>query len=234
MALALNSLILEALQRAAAAPEGLPLVAGRSVPGLFGSTAVAKQAAQLCKERGLLQVVRTQSKGRTAQEICALTENGWHHLLENSDPRPIFSALLSALERNEQALRQVTQSTEEQAATLRRIHEAVTRAADHFAREVPGRIRQASPVWLSEAIEQALRAYRELQPLGDCPLPDIWHRLERLQPPPTLGQFHDCLRELAARGSIALQPWSGPLYEMPEPAVALLSGHEIAYYACLR
>ena len=52
-----------------------------------------------------------------------------------------------------------------------------------------------------------------------------------LDPPPTIGAFHDCLRQLHADGSIYLHPWTGPLYALPEPAYALLVGHGVAYYA---
>ena len=30
---------------------------------------------------------------------------------------------------------------------------------------------------------------------------------------------------------VYLHPWTGPLYALPEPAFALLVGHEVAYYA---
>jgi hypothetical protein len=36
------------------------------------------------------------------------------------------------------------------------------------------------------------------------------------------------------REQVYLHPWTGPLYAMPEPAFALLIGHEVAYYANLR
>ena len=50
----------------------------------------------------------------------------------------------------------------------------------------------------------------------------------------SIGQFHDGLRELHDREQVYLHPWTGPLYAMPEPAFALLIGHEIAYYASQR
>jgi hypothetical protein len=50
----------------------------------------------------------------------------------------------------------------------------------------------------------------------------------------TIGLFHDGLRGLCEAQCIYLHPWTGPLYDMPEPALALLVGHEIAYYASFR
>jgi hypothetical protein len=68
----------------------------------------------------------------------------------------------------------------------------------------------------------------------DCTLPELFRSLSVLESPPTIGQFHDCLRKLCADGAVALHPWTGPLYAMPEPAYALMAGHGIAYYASLK
>jgi hypothetical protein len=70
--------------------------------------------------------------------------------------------------------------------------------------------------------------------LDDCPLPELYRHLKSSQATATLGQFHDMLRELVAEHKIYLHPWTGPLYELPEPACAMLAGHEVAYYASLR
>ena len=68
----------------------------------------------------------------------------------------------------------------------------------------------------------------------DCPLPELYRSLAILDSPPTIGEFHDCLRKLHADGAVYLHPWTGPLYALPEPAYALLAGHNIAYYASPR
>jgi DNA-binding PadR family transcriptional regulator len=68
----------------------------------------------------------------------------------------------------------------------------------------------------------------------DCPLPELYRSLSLLSSPPTIGEFHDCLRRLRADGAIHLHSWTGPLYAVPEPEFALLAGHGIAYYASLK
>lgn len=68
----------------------------------------------------------------------------------------------------------------------------------------------------------------------DCPLPELYRSLCVRDNPPTIGQFHDCLRRLHEAGMVYLHPWTGPLYALPEPSFALLVGHEIAYYASAR
>jgi hypothetical protein len=70
--------------------------------------------------------------------------------------------------------------------------------------------------------------------VGDCPLPELFRRARLLMPNLTFGQFHDGLRELLEQQKIYLHPWTGPLYDLPEPGLALLVGHEIAYYASVR
>jgi hypothetical protein len=64
----------------------------------------------------------------------------------------------------------------------------------------------------------------------DCPLPDLYRSLTVCDDL-TVGRFHDDLRALHAAGKLYLHPWTGPLYALPEPAFALLVGHEVSYYA---
>lgn len=68
----------------------------------------------------------------------------------------------------------------------------------------------------------------------DCPLPELYRALTTRAVPPTIGEFHDSLRRLHAARAVYLHPWTGPLYTLPEPAYALLVGHEVAYYASAR
>jgi len=89
---------------------------------------------------------------------------------------------------------------------------------------------QSSP--LPEAILAQLHHWRETDAAGDCPLPELFRRVG--QNSLTIGQFHDQLRALQEQEQIYLHPWTGPLPEIPEPALALLAGHGIAYYASIR
>jgi hypothetical protein len=84
--------------------------------------------------------------------------------------------------------------------------------------------------WLTALIEH-LASRRGHAALADCPLPELYRALPAGL---TIGQFHDGLRRLHESQQIYLHPWTGPLYEIPEPALALLVGHEIAYYVSLK
>jgi len=68
----------------------------------------------------------------------------------------------------------------------------------------------------------------------DCPLPHLFKATRNAKLNGTIGQFHDALRQLHDEGKIYLHPWTGPLYDIPEPPYTLLIGHEIAYYASIR
>ena len=61
-----TQLILGALSRAAASPDGAPLFAARGGPGLFPATAAGKQAAQRCQDEGWLRSPPTRSRGPVA------------------------------------------------------------------------------------------------------------------------------------------------------------------------
>ncbi len=84
------------------------------------------------------------------------------------------------------------------------------------------------------ALAPAAVAYlRDRAAATDCPLPELFRALARDRAL-TIGEFHDALRQLCADGHVVLNAWTGPLYAIPEPQYALLSGHSIAYFASLR
>jgi len=174
-----NQLVLQALHRAVGEDDGVPLFSGKSSPGLFAGSAAGKKAAQHCKDHGLVQTLRTETKRRHQREICAITDKGLAFLLEHVRPQDIFESLMRALVKH-------------------------------------------------------LESWQAADILDDCALPELYHRARQAFPTLTIGQFHDGLRTLQERGQIYLHPWTGPLYDIPEPALALLVGHEIAYYASTR
>ena len=69
-------------------------------------------------------------------------------------------------------------------------------------------------------------------------IPDEVARLLASGPRGDLGihteMVSDGVMRLHAAGTVYLHPWTGPLYALPEPALALLVGHNVAYYASPR
>jgi hypothetical protein len=219
-------LILSGLRRAATEPEGLPLFTTRALPGLFVSTAQGKQAAQRCKDEGYLRVLRTEWQGKSLLEVCSITEKGLDYLVREVDPRPLLEDLVRAFEAREAQAEQLLQSARQLHGTFDTLKE--------LAHTVLARLAPPLDAEWREAILDHLCQHATRHPAEDCPLPELYQQARRASPDLTIGQFHDGLRALARAEQVSLQPWTGPLYALPEPALALLCGHEIMYYANMR
>jgi hypothetical protein len=228
-----SELLEEGLRRAAAHPLGLPLYTGRAVQGLFGSSALGRSAAQEGMARGLLQVVRTESRGKTPVEFAALTEKGLDHLSRQSCPRQLLEDLVRSLDNRDGQLREqiewVKRSQLEIAALKRLAERLLEKLAADGAFQAPSVAPDLKTVLLS-----ALEGSPASPAAADCTLSEWFTRARAALPMLTIGAFHDALRDLHARGEIYLHPWTGPLYELPEPAYALLVGHEVLFYASAR
>ena len=93
-----TQIVLEGLTRAVADPGGMPLFGTKAARGLFSSTASARRAALRCKEEGLLRVIRSESRGKAVQEVCALTDKGLAYLLAQVSPKKVLEDLVRVLE----------------------------------------------------------------------------------------------------------------------------------------
>jgi hypothetical protein len=248
-------LVLDALGRAVADPAGLPLFGSKTNPGLFAATGPSKLAAQRCKDENLLRVVRTETRGKTPQEICALTDKGLSYLLSQTSPRQVLEDLVRAVEARQDQLGRIAAAAEEADASfeaLKTTAAQVLAALPQSKTPVPnelwekfhtngGAARGADSTPHTNDVEGCeptilalLNEWQASAASEDYPLPKLYRRLVENGPRWSVGQFHDALRRLEERGVIYLHPWTGPLYDMPEPPLALLVGHEIAYYASVR
>jgi hypothetical protein len=256
--------ITDALTRAAAHPDGLPLDGARSDVGLFPNT--AKLAAQKCLADGLVRAIGTDPKGK--RDHFALTDDGWEYLLAQVNPKQVLEDFVRVLEERQGEVGELLDTARRMADSLQGLKEAVARVLPTVS---VTRIRQPLPLPPSPLGEGEMQspppsgggvgssrlngttallevpARTELAPIilarladwsgaagEDCSLPELYRLLSLLDAPPSIGEFHDCLRKLHADGTLYLHPWTGPLYALPEPAYALLAGHNIAYYASVR
>lgn len=245
-----TQLILDALSRAVAEPVGLPLFGSKAAGGLFTSTAAAKQAAQRSKDESLLQVVRVEKRGRNDVEICTITEKGIAFLLNQVSPKPVLEELVRAVEARQQQVNSLVaaaQQTQTNLDMLRAVTEKVLQTLHPPALPLPSRNGKPQgtnghpaqpapppePAWPGR-IMPLLHHWQATHPTEDCSLPELYRQLCQAGPAPTVGEFHDALRQLHEQGRIYLHPWTGPLYDLPEPSLALLVGHEVAYYVSVR
>jgi hypothetical protein len=215
-------LLLAGLSRAVAEPDGLPLLAGRSQPGLFTATAAGRQAAQRCQDEGLLQAVPA-AAARAGTSLYRLTDKGMKHLLDHALPKQLVEDFLRVLEARQAQVAELLQTARQMQASLDSLKGALAILAEAKTAPPP------EETWTALCLE----GLRRWQGPGDCPLPELY-RLVSTAGPLTIGQFHDGLRRLHEAAAIYLHPWTGPLHDLPEPRFALLTGHLVAYYASER
>jgi len=239
----LTPLILDALGRAALAPAGTPLVGTKKAPGLFPATNLGRQAAKRTCDDGFLAKILSDPPGR--RELVAVTDKGREYLLEQSNPKLVLEDLVRAVEARHEQVEGLIDAARQMQVGLDAIKDVVERAMPSVSSSVAGLCEaggvsneHAAPASQRPATEEHdlcehLTRWHESAP-GDCPLPELYRRLRNAHPELTIGCFHDGLRSLHDRERIYLHPWTGPLYALPEPAFALLIGHEVAYYASLR
>ena len=219
-----SPLILEALARAAAQPEGTPLFSRKGVLGLFPNSAAGKSAAQRALAEHWLQ-------GDADGSSYVATNAGLNHLIDTQSPKAVLNDFVRVLEDRESQVRLLVNETERLADGLQSIRDVLGKVLPRVqSAKVSGR-GLFSAQELADCLLTRLRDWTSLQ---DCPLPELYRSLSPLEPGPTIGQFHDALRLMHQTGTVYLHPWTGPLYMLPEPALALLVGHEVAYYASLK
>lgn len=242
-----TQLIVDALTRAAAEPTGLSLYANKSEPGLFPATSVARVAADRARTDGLLHVVPAATGSRAGREVCVLTEKGMEYLVRQASPRQVIEDFVRVMEERQTAVAELSAAAARMAAGLQSMRTAVEqvlpRLTEHPAlngtamngtlhRPRPP-VTAASDGLIADVKARLAEWHAAAESAHDCPLPDLYRKLEATGTA-SIGVFHDALRQLHDDHQIYLHPWTGPLYALPEPAFALLVGHEVAYYASIR
>ncbi len=216
-------LLLHALRRALAEPAGLPLHAARSAPGLFPSTQPGKQAAQRALDDGLIQPDSADARLHT------LSDAGLAWLLHQTSPRQVLDDMVRAIEARQAETQALVEAAQRMQASL----ESLRARADQVLQQLPATAPAEEDGW-HEHVLQFLQRRQSLGAAEDCPLPEVYQQAKQASAALSIGSFHDGLRRLRDDGLIYLHPWTGPLYALPEPPLALLVGHEIAYYASPR
>ncbi len=251
MADKLTPLILDALSRAAACPEGRALLATKTEPGLFPATAGAKPALKKALDDGLLTVLRRIPQGKSTVEYCTASPKGLAYLLEQASPKQVLEDFVRVLEERRGEVQTLLKTADRMAASLVGMTERIQSVLPQVvmsrqpvpveapAWEREGSVATMPPAW--DACELAERIVTRLADWAsrggvtrDCPLPELFRSLSTLDPAPSIGLFHDALRQLHEERRIYLHPYTGPLYTLPEPAFALMIGHEVSYYANAR
>jgi hypothetical protein len=195
----------------------------------------------------------TLAKKKSAKApLCTITEKGLAYLLSQVSPRQVLEDFVRALEtrqgqadelldlarqmrHNLEALKVnvdkvLRQTYQTEGSTERGGLKALFAGFLNDSDSSRGPSASASETSLFDAVLAELTRWQQTCASEDCPLPHLYRQASAA----SIGQFHDGLRQLHDLEKIYLHPWTGPLYDIPEPPYALLIGHEIAYYASIR
>ena len=155
------------------------------------------------------------------------------YLTSQVSPRQVLEQLVRAVEERGRHVTQAVDAARQCQATFESLKQHVAKTLTQVQKQPPTLGSGSDNAWKQEALA-FLAKWQDKKPHEDCPLPDLFEHARETLPSLTLGQFHDGLRRLHDEGQVYLHPWTGPLYEIPDPACALLIGHAVAYYASRR
>src|SRR5262249_28975827 len=161
------------------------------------------------------------------------TEKGLAYLLHQTSPKQVLEDLVRALDARQAQTSELLTIAQQMQAGLEALKTTAEKVLQQVGKPASNGVHLASngaATWPAVLLDYLAR-WQASGASDDCPLPDLFRRAREAAPPLTVGQFHDGLRRLYDQQRIYLHPWTGPLYEIPEPPYALLVGHEIAYYA---
>jgi hypothetical protein len=238
-------ILLAALRQALGRPQEQRLFKAGKLDGLFPSRAgVAAEAAEQALREGLLQVVRTETKGKVALDWVRPTPLGVEFLHKYESPVQVLHDLRQTLQTNQRA---IPLWLEDVRAGLRGMEESLAATAtkwveklEELTRRVDDTLRRleaASPLvprelleglpWSIDAINYLDRR-RNGGATDPCPLPELFAALSGTHFALTIPAYHAGLRKLHERRVLRLQPTSG---DITQPEFALLEAGTVMYVA---
>lgn len=239
-----NEILIEALRRAVMEPGPHRLFRSGKLDGLFPSRGGPQtEAAALALDKGYLEVVRSEVKGKTTIEWVQLAPPGVEFLHAHESPLPVLEELRQILQTNQESLpvwlahmqqeiRALAVQLAEQAKSWtqrleilgQRVEEALRRA--DAGRLPPG---DGAAAWALDALGYLDR--RQASGAKDaCALPELFSALRQSHPELSIQDFHGGLRRLYDQRALKLLPFQGPSDQMPQPEFALLDGPAILYF----
>jgi hypothetical protein len=240
-----TELVLDALKAAIGTPGEHRLFRSGKLAGLFPTRAGASaEAAGYTVREGLLETVRTETRGKVVTEWVRATPRAVAFVHEHDSPKSVLKELKAVLDAARggvpawladarQELAAVSARFEERAAAaLARLDdlagrvEAALRRAEAKAPAVAEPVARVVP-WAVAALEYLDRR-KASGAAGDCPLSELFHAVQPGFPDLTLPAFQDGVRRLHDVRAVRLTPASGAL---TEPEYAVVVGGQLAYLA---
>ena len=237
----IQPILLEALRTAAAHDGELRLYRSGKIAGFLPAktSAYAAAAAEAIRE-GLIEVVRSETRGKTTTEWVRATPKGVDYVVQHDSPARALDELRDALQVSTNNLPGwIAQMRRELDALGKRFQgdvEQIGKRLEQLATRVDATIQrldkkdEGAPIpWARPALDY-LAGHRGVTGQPRCPLPELYVALRQRQFNLRIMDFHAGLRRLHAAGSLQLLPFdaaNGP----PEPEYALPDGTAVLYYA---
>jgi hypothetical protein len=239
-----TELLLAGLKAALATPGEHRLFRSGKLAGLFPSRAgLGAEASLLALREGLLETVRTETRGKIITDWVRATPKAVEFIHEHDSPKSVLRELKDVLEAARagvpawmaEAKAEVAALSERfetrAAALLAHLNDLAVRVEAALRRAETSGPAVAEPIgrvvpWAMEALE-----YLDRRPAsgaaGDCPLPELFHAVRTKFPELTLPVFHDGLRRLHDVRAVRLTAGGA----MSEPEYAEVVGGQLMYAA---
>jgi hypothetical protein len=243
-----TDLLIDALKQALAEPGEQPLYKTGKLDGLFAArTGPSGEAAERATREGLLEVVRSETKGKATVEWVRPTSQATEFIQRHESPVQTLKDLQAILQTNRERVpfwladmqrdaQALVQRLSDEAAKWTHRLESLSEQVEHALR----RVEAAESPALTPAAGDSLWAVDALTYLDrrraggardDCPLPELFAALQPKYPDLSVPAFHDGLRRLHDRRAIRLLPFTGSPNEMSKPEYALVDGAEVLFFA---
>lgn len=242
-------ILLEALRQGAesSAQSEHRLYRSGKIPGLFtGKTSLNNEIAAQALRDGLLEHVRTETRGKSVTEWVTVTAQGREYLVQHESPLKSLEDLHALLKQNAEGLpgwlaelqtrlgECQTQLVNAFGAMSQRIEalgqrvEDALKRAERMGPALPDGAAAVLP-WSNEAVQYLEQ--RRRSGIGEaCPLPELFSVVRKKEADVAIRDFHSGLRRLHDRGVLRLLPFEGE-GGPPEPEYALLDGPAVYYFA---
>ena len=238
--------LVEVLKQALAVAGEHRLFRTGKLEGLFPSqTAANKEAAEAAVRDGLLEIVRTETKGKTTTQWVRSTPKAVEFVHQHESPLQTLQELQVLLQASKEGLPpwlddlkqrlvrmsdELTREVERWSQRLDSLHTQVSEALQK-ATVMPRRlgVNDTDSEWARESLDYLGRR-KSTGVEGECSLPELFTALQLHHSEMSISGFHDQLLRLQDRRTLRLLPFPGDLSAIPEPEFALPDGMQLLYY----
>jgi len=222
-----NEAILAALRTALREPGEHRLFQTGKLPGLFASRhGTPADAARFAVAEGLLEVARTEVRGKQSVEWVRPTPKAVRFVDEHDSPKAVLDDLKAVIGETRAGVPVWLADTQAELAALRTAFDdraaAMLAHLDALTKRVEAALRRVelSPPGMPESAKRAvpwgLAALEYLDRRsfvgvpGDCPLAELFRGVRDVYPALTLSDFHDGVRRLHDLRAIRLTTGNSP------------------------